>query len=326
VQFSEGITKIYDVSSLFERFPVFAELKDNPAEFHCVEVDVGGYGIIWNDDLDLSCDELWENGEIVQTWAYRGKEVPAGTEGARQVNKLADPNGVYQDRFEGGNFKFGPGDVKYKDLDGDGQIWYGTRDSEDPENTVENHGDKTVIGNTTPRLEYGIRLGLDFKGFDFSIFGQGIGSRKIWGAGFLVIPGFNCGDGAMPKAITTNYWTPERTDAFYPAAWNMGGSNSGNGYQVSDRYALDMSYFRIKNITLGYTLPLEITRKAYINKARFYVACENIATFDKLNGLPVDPEVISGVSMFNDGGYNSGRTGVGTPAMKNISFGIQLNF
>ena len=67
VQFSEGITKIYDISSLFERFPVFAELKDNPAEFHCVEVDVGGYGIIWNDDLDLSCDELWENGEIVET-------------------------------------------------------------------------------------------------------------------------------------------------------------------------------------------------------------------------------------------------------------------
>ncbi len=287
------------------------------------------YGELWGYEVDRlyqNEDFVWENGAIVQTWAYRGKEVPAGTEGARQVNKLADPNGVYQDRFEGGNFKFGPGDVKYKDLDGDGQIWYGTRDSDKAENTVENHGDKTVIGNTTPRFEYGIRLGLDFKGFDFSIFGQGIGSRKIWGAGFLVIPGFNCGDGAMPKAITTNYWTPERTDAFYPAAWNMGGSNSGNGYQVSDRYALDMSYFRIKNITLGYTLPLEITRKAYINKARFYVACENIATFDKLHGLPVDPEVISGVSMFNSSNYNSGRTGVGTPAMKNISFGIQLNF
>ena len=308
------------------------------------------YGELWGYEVDRlyqKDDFVWENGEIVQTWAYRGKEVPEGTEGARQVNKLADPNAVYQDRFEGGNFKFGPGDVKYKDLDGDGQIWYGKEEMKslngkllmpgdegynDPNakkvgvNTVENHGDKVAIGNTTPRYEYGIRLGLDYKGFDFSIFGQGIGKRKIWGAGNLAIPGFNCGDGAMPQAIVGDYWREDNTDAFYPAAWNMGGSNSGYNLQVSDRYALDMSYFRIKNITLGYTLPLSITRKAYINKARFYVACENIATFDKLHGLPIDPEVISGVSMFNSSNYNSGRTGMGTPAMKNFSFGIQLNF
>lgn len=66
VQFSEGVTKIYDVKPLFERIPLFAELNHN-AEFACVAVDVGGYGIIWNDDLDLSCDELWENGVQVNT-------------------------------------------------------------------------------------------------------------------------------------------------------------------------------------------------------------------------------------------------------------------
>ena len=67
VQFSEGITKIYDVSTLFDKFSLFAEFQDAPEEFYCVEVDIGGYGIIWNDDLDLSCDELWENGTIVET-------------------------------------------------------------------------------------------------------------------------------------------------------------------------------------------------------------------------------------------------------------------
>ena len=67
VQFSEGVTKIYDVKPLFEKIPLFAELKDNPADFACVSVDVGGYGIVWNDDLDLSCDELWENGVQVDT-------------------------------------------------------------------------------------------------------------------------------------------------------------------------------------------------------------------------------------------------------------------
>jgi hypothetical protein len=67
VQFSEGITKIYDVKPLFEKIPAFAQLNENCVEFNCVIVDVGGYGIVWNDELDLSCDELWENGVQVNT-------------------------------------------------------------------------------------------------------------------------------------------------------------------------------------------------------------------------------------------------------------------
>ena len=67
VQFSEGVTKIYDVKPLFEKIPLFADLKDSAQEFFSVSVDVGGYGIVWNDDLDLSCDELWENGVQVDT-------------------------------------------------------------------------------------------------------------------------------------------------------------------------------------------------------------------------------------------------------------------
>ena len=308
------------------------------------------YGEIWGYEVDRlyqKDDFVYDgNGNLVTTWAYRGKEVPEGTKGAKKVNKLKDPNAVYQDNFQGGNFMFGPGDVKYKDLDGNGDIYntaylkefngklIGPNDPnyDNPEaklvgsNTVRDHGDKKVIGNTTPRYEYGIRLGLDYKGFDFSIFGQGIGKRTVWGSGFLAIPGYNCGDGAMPQAIVGNYWTEDNPNAFYPAAFNMGGSDTGYNLQVSDRYALNMSYFRIKNITLGYTLPVALTRKAYISKCRFYVACENVATFDKLHGLPIDPEVISGVSMWNSGGYNMGRTGIGTPAMKNYSVGIQLNF
>ena len=67
VQFCEGVTKLYDVKPLFERLPVFRQLQEYPQEFACVSVDVGGYGIIWNDDLDLSCDELWEHGTLVNT-------------------------------------------------------------------------------------------------------------------------------------------------------------------------------------------------------------------------------------------------------------------
>lgn len=65
VQFAVGVTKIYDMAPLVEKLPVFEELKYDVQLFNCVEVDVGGYGIIWNDDLDLSYDELWENGVTV---------------------------------------------------------------------------------------------------------------------------------------------------------------------------------------------------------------------------------------------------------------------
>lgn len=67
VQFSEGVTKIYDMNPLFQKMPVFRKLTANPAVFACVSVDVGGYGIVWDDDLDLSCDELWEHGVAVTT-------------------------------------------------------------------------------------------------------------------------------------------------------------------------------------------------------------------------------------------------------------------
>ena len=67
VQFREGVTKIYDVNQLFDKIPVFKKLKENPLSFFDVVVDTGGYGIVWNDDIDLSCDELWDNGVVVKT-------------------------------------------------------------------------------------------------------------------------------------------------------------------------------------------------------------------------------------------------------------------
>ena len=67
IQFAEGITKIYDVSPLFSKWKSFVILKDNLSLFCSVDVDQGGYGVIWNDDLDLSCDELFENGVVIKT-------------------------------------------------------------------------------------------------------------------------------------------------------------------------------------------------------------------------------------------------------------------
>ena len=239
---------------------------------------------------------------------------------AKVTNMLAGDNPVYQTYFEDGNqiLLISPGDVKFVDVNGDGYITNGKNNVGDP-------GDQVVIGNTTPRYQYGFRLGADFKSFDLSVFFQGVGKRSIWGDGQLAIPGYHVKDGAMPQAIAGDFWKEDRTDAFYPRAWNLNGSNSGFVMRPQTRYMLDMSYLKIKNITFGYTLPPNILRNVHLANARIYVSLENMFTFDNLRGLPIDPEAISGNSMLRtDGNYNLGRTGTSNPSFKSASFGIQI--
>lgn len=95
---------------------------------------------------------------------------------------------------------------------------------------------------------------------------------------------------------------------------------------INDKYMLNMAYLRIKNITVGYTLPTNLVRKASIERARVYVSLENFFTFDHLRGLPIDPEEIAGYSYLNSSNYNSSRAGIGTPAFKTASVGIQVTF
>ena len=281
-------------------------------------------GEIWGYRTDrlyqLSDFELDGNGKPI---LFTLTAAESALNGNKQAYKLKSVNGakpVYQPFVQtSANFRYGPGDVKFKDLNGDGEISNGSA-------LIDNHGDLEVIGNSTPRYEYGFRLGADFKGFDISAFFQGVGSRKVWGNGFLAIAGYNSGDGAMPAAFADDYWTPQNTEAFYPAAYNNGGSNTANNMQIQDRYLLNMAYLRLKNLTLGYTLPHSLLKKAGVSSLRVYGALENFFTWDKLGKLPIDPETINGYSMFNDSNYNSGRTGTGIPTFKSVSFGVQLNF
>lgn len=271
------------------------------------------YGEIWGYETDRlyqkSDFEYDSNGNLVSTTSSDGFP----------INKLSDAKAATQGKLQAGNFKFGPGDVKFKDLNGDGIITPGNRLAND-------HGDLKIIGNSTPRYEYSFRAGADYKGFDFSVFIQGVGKRDIWGDGFLAIAGFNSADGAIPEAFAGNFWREDRTDAFYPRPYNQAGSGTTLNMQVQTRYLLNMAYMRIKNITLGYTLPLKISQKINISKVRIYAALENFFTFDHLGNIPIDPENISGYSMWNATGYNLGRTGVGVPTFKSGSVGIQLNF
>jgi TonB-linked SusC/RagA family outer membrane protein len=271
------------------------------------------YGEIWG----YETDRLYQADDFLYDGA--GKLVTKTVNGII-INQLADENTATQEKLQSGNFRFGPGDVKFKDLNGDGVINDGTRLTGD-------HGDLKVIGNSTPRYEYSLRAGADFKGIDLNIFFQGIGKREIWGEGFLAVPGYNSADGAIPQAFAGNFWREDRTDAFYPRPANMGGSSTSWNMQPQTRYLLNMAYLRIKNITLGYTLPLAMTQKVSLSKVRIYASLENFFTFHHLGNLPIDPEAISGVSPWReDANYNSGRTGVGVPTFKSASMGLQLSF
>lgn len=260
--------------------------------------DIWGYEVerLWQED-----DFVYENG-VLKTVTVDGK--------VTNVPKNYDAG--YQTLFESGSFRFGPGDIKIKDQDNNGVIDYG-------KNTVNDHGDITVIGNTEPRYIYSFRVGAAWKGFDLDVFFQGVGKREMWVTGNLVLPGWQGTEANF--AHTLDAWTPENTDAFYPRAINYGNSQRWN-YINNDRYLLNMAYLRLKNLTVGYTLPARITRKAYINKLRVYFSGENLFEFDHLGDNPIDPELAHTDLTMND----ARAFGRAYPYRRTLSFGVQIDF
>ena len=286
-------------------------------------------GKVFGDIWGYQVDRLYQKEDFV--YGADGKIATVIVENGKgkgvTVNQQVDPNAHNQGYLQTGSLIFGPGDVKYKDLDGDGEITSG-------DNTIDNHGDKVVIGNTTPRYQYSFRLGANYKGFDFSMFFQGVGKCSQWGSSSLTLAGFNTGDGCIAKRFSEDYWSETNTGAFYPRPVNCGNSTDVFNMRVSDKYLLNMAYLRLKNITLGYTLPANITRKVLVQQARVYASIENLLTFDHLKNTPVDPEAATiGTSdsyeyltNSSSSNYAAGRTGIGTPAFRSFSFGVQLTF
>lgn len=220
-------------------------------------------------------------------------------------------DGVDRSYLESGSFRFGPGDVRFKDLNGDGEVNQGT-------NTLGNHGDKTVIGNSTPRYQYGIRIGAKWKGIDAEIFFQGVGKRDIWATGNMVMPGYEASEANFSH--TLDYWTPENTDAFYPRPLQYGQYARWN-YVQSDRYLLNAAYLRCKNLQVGYSFPKKWLDKVNVDKFRIYFSGENLFEFDKMGDVPIDPEI-------NWQSYQGDSRSFGRayPYRRTISFGVQLGF
>lgn len=236
-------------------------------------------------------------------------------DGTEWVLKDGIPN---QDILETGTFFFGPGDVKYKNLDDDdSEINYG-------DNTADSHGDKTVIGNTLPRYQYSFRIGAAWKNFDFDVYFQGVGKRSLWVGGNLALPGYTSGEPWYKGQ--EDYWTSENTDAFYPRPTIYGQVMKWN-YQVNDRFLMKMAYLRCKTVTLGYTLPKDLLTRFYLSNLRVYLTGENLFEFTNKR-VSIDPETdITIGKNFTTGkdASDSRNYGRSYPYQRVISVGIQLS-
>lgn len=206
------------------------------------------------------------------------------------------------------------GDIMYADLDGDGKVNGG-------EGTADKPGDKRIIGNSTPRYNFGLNLTAAWKGFDLKVFFQGTlkrdyapgsGDAVFWGAsgiskwqatGFEQHLDYFRDDSKDPLGLNL--------DSYYPRAnWNGGRNN-----QVQTKYLQNAAYCRLKNLTIGYTIPQNITRRFYVQNLRVFFSAENLFTITSFTKLG-DPEIIDAN---NPWGFSKTY-----PLTKNFAFGLSV--
>ncbi len=192
------------------------------------------------------------------------------------------------------------GDIMYADLNNDGKVDGGA-------GTLDDHGDRRVIGNTTPRYNFGIDITMEYKGFDFRLFLQGTGKRDSFQGSYYFWGAYNDVWWSMGTTVHEDYFrdNPDHylglnLDSYYPRPlWG-----TYKNLQTQTRYLQNAAYLRIKNVQLGYTIPPALTKKIGIDRLRIFFSGENLATFTKMIKL-FDPETI-GTSMGNS--YPLSRT------------------
>ena len=219
---------------------------------------------------------------------------------------------------------WGPGDIVYKDLDGNGIINEGGR-------TLEDHGDLSVIANTTPRYTYGFTGGLNWKGFDLNMIWQGVGKRAFLpGVDAEYFWGLNVGpsnSGIFKGGRMLDYWRPAdetnllgaNTDAYFPKPYFSAERYKNARYQ--SRYVLNAAYLRLKNLQIGYTVPSPVLNRLSVKSARIYLSAENLLTFSRLPKM-YEPETAVASNPL-DGGVDLGET---YPISQMYSLGVNFVF
>ena len=222
--------------------------------------------------------------------------------------------GKAQSSGYGEEAKWRGGDLRFIDLNGDGKIDVGG-------NKVGDSGDRKIIGNTQPRYNYGINLGFQWVGFDFNIFFQGIGKMDWYPVSNTIMfwgPYARPYATLMPKDFHTMIWSEDNPDAYYPRPRAYSVNNTNHQLNVTNSlYLQDISYCRLKNLTVGYTLPKKWTDKIHIGDVRFYFTGENLHYWAPgFHSDYIDPEMAQ---------YGQSTMRI-YPWQKTFMFGIDLSF
>lgn len=301
---------------------------------HAFNKDFAIYGTFTLSDAKSEITKWNNTTGALNSW-YKGKKLGEiwGFETDRYFNssdvnqdgtlKTGTPDQSY---LQNGSFRFGAGDIKYKDLNKDGKIDTG-------KGTIDDHGDLKRIGNQLPRYEYSLRVGAMLKGFDVEVLLQGVGKRDMWSTSSLFIPH---AAGAQMNIFENqlDYWTESNQNARFPRPYINGafGSLSGlpgnsgcNNFTPQTKYLNNLAYLRIKNFTVGYTLPQNLTRKIFVEKLRFYFSAQNLFTFDHIDGV-MDPECTGGSSKSYTNGMDMTMAGRAMPFNRQWSCGLQITF
>lgn len=220
---------------------------------------------------------------------------------------MYEMEGIFQDELEivsspyqGQGIK--PGDVKFRDVDGNGVI---------------DDNDRTYAGSAIPKFTLGLNLSAEWKGFDISAFFQGAFGQKIYNQVMMDSEGFYRGFN-VTKRYYDNRWTPSNPSNEYPrASWRAKSNNA----RVSTRFLEDGSYLRLKNLQLGYTFK---TSKWGVERLRLYLAATNLLTFTKYSGS--DPEMTVSANAAGEGDRANGIDWGTYPAARTYTFGVNLTF
>lgn len=263
-----------------------------------------------------SLDTYRKGQKLGEIWGYVTKGI-AKTDEEMDTHLATLPNGG-QNAL--GNL-WRAGDIMYEDLNGDGKINNGA-------NTITDHGDMKIIGNSTPRYSLGLDLNFDYKGFDFRAFFQGILKRDYANQGYFFYGA--SGHGIWHSVGFKDHEDYFRDDPSHPLGLNTDAYFArpyfGNwkNQQAQTRYLMNASYVRLKNLQFGYTLPQSITNRFAVSSLRVFVSGENLFTITNMFKV-FDPETV-------DGGFNAkekdNRTqkGSGYPLMTVLSCGLSINF
>ncbi|HUR10158.1 MAG TPA: TonB-dependent receptor [Flavitalea sp.] len=267
-------------------------------------------------NADKRLTDYYPGMKIGEIWGY---ETEGFFTSADDIAKHADQK-MFLSTSSGQTF---PGDIKLKDLNGDGFVNPGTSRVSDP-------GDRRIIGNSSPRYTYGIMLGAEWSNFFFSSFFQGVGKQDWWPSSEAGIfwGQYNRPYNKLPRWHLDNHWTPETPNAYMPRyVARLANRPGGILREAQTRYLQNVAYIRLKNIQVGYNLPQRVISKIAGTAARIYISAENVWTWSPLYKLTkdLDPESTGPSDQVFSPGGNAGD-GYNYPMMKGITFGLSVTF